>query len=320
MRRAITAADRAVNGLLRQQGDLITRSQVLAAGVSSAALRRRLRTDGPWKTVLPGIYLAHNGSLTAGQREIAAVLYAGRGCVITGQAAVQRQGIWAPRSDVIDVLIPATEGRRSNGFVQVHRTTRMPDPAKVIDGLRWAPPVRAVGDAARGQIELRDVRALVANAVQRGTCTVQQLAAELQAGPKQGSWSLRAALEEVADGVASVAEGDLRALIKKGGLAEPMYNPRLYIGSDFLAQPDAWWPDAGVAGEVDSREYHFSPADWEKTMARHARMSAQGIIVLHFTPRRIRTDAAGVVSELRASIEVGLRRQPLPIRAVPTNR
>jgi hypothetical protein len=34
-------------------------------------------------------------------------------------------------------------------------------------------------------------------------------------------------LEEVADGVRSAAEGDLRKLIKRSGLPEPLYNPDL---------------------------------------------------------------------------------------------
>ncbi len=183
----------------------------------------------------------------------------------------------------------------------------------------WAPPARAVADAARGGIAPRDARALVADAVQQGKCTVQQLSAELRSGPKQGSGALRAALDEVAAGVRSVAEGDLRKLIIRGGLPEPMYNPRLFAGEAFLAQPDAWWPDTGVACEVDSREWHLSPAGWERTQARHARMSAHGILVLHYAPRRIRSDGAGVVSELTAALAAGRQRPPLPIRAKPVS-
>jgi len=54
--------------------------------MSVAQIRSKLRVGGQWKAVLPGIYLAHTGSLTVGQREIAAVLYAGHGGVITGTA------------------------------------------------------------------------------------------------------------------------------------------------------------------------------------------------------------------------------------------
>jgi len=43
--------------------------------------------------------------------------------------------------------------------------------------------------------------------------------------------------------------------------------PRAVADAVFLAMPDAWWPAAGVAVEVDSREWHLSPADWERTCA-----------------------------------------------------
>jgi hypothetical protein len=97
-----------------------------------------------------------------------------------------------------------------------------------------------------------------------------------------------------------------------------MYNPRLYVGSVFLAKPDAWWPEAGLASEVDSREWHLSPLEWERTMIRHDRMVAQGILVLHFPPRRIRSDAVGVSRELWAAYRAGIDRPALPIRAVPS--
>lgn len=309
--------DLAVREMLRTQCDLITRSQVLNAGMSEASLRNRLRSAGPWKVVLPGIYLSHSGLLTVGQREAAAVLYAGPGSIITGAAAVLRHGLNWQSSETVDVLVPHANKRQSKGFVRVHRTSRVPEAPVRIDGLEWAPPARAVADTVRGHIELRAVRELVASAVQQRRCTVGHLIAELRAGPTQGSGALRAALEEVADGVASGAEGDLRKLIKGGRLPDPMYNPRLYVGSDFLAQPDLYWRDAGVAGEVDSREWHLSPELWARTLERHAKMSAQGIIVVHYTPRRIRTDGARVLAELRSAIEAGRRRSELTVRVIP---
>jgi hypothetical protein len=267
--------------------------------------------------VLPGLYVEGDGGLTAAQREIAVVLYAGGGCVITGYAALRRQGVRVPDSEVVDVLIADSAKRRSVNFVQFHRTGTMPDEVRTIGGIRYALTARAVADAVWGRSDLRSVTALVADAVQRGACTVPQLAAELRVGPRKGSAALRAALAEVADGIASVAEGDLRRLVKKGGLPEPMYNPLLFIGTQFLAQPDAWWPTAGVAAEVDSREWHLSPDGWERTMARHAKMTAQGILVLHYAPRRIRSEPTAVIEEIRKALAAGRGRGPQQIRAVP---
>lgn len=313
-------ADRAVAAVLRKQGGLITRSQVLAAGWSVAALRHRIRADGPWLAVLPGIYLGSNGPMADGQREIAAVLYAGPGCVLTGPASLRHQGVRVPTTNTVDVLVPVPTKRQSVDFVRMHRTRRMPDQTFVLNGIRCALAARAVADAARGEHDRREVLALVASAVQGGKCTVLQLGTELRAGPTRESGRLRAVLDEVADGVRSAAEGDVRQLIKRSGLPEPMYNPDLYLGSVFLGRPDVWWHDAAVAGELDSREWHYSPDQWEKTMARHSRMTAHGILMVHFTPRQVRREPRRIMTEFKSAIESGRQRPPLGIRAVPRPR
>lgn len=151
MKRAHDSAEQAIVSIGRRQGDLITRRQVLSTGLSADALRHRLRDGGRWKVVVPGVYLMHSGGLTGGQREIAAVLYAGRGCVVTGLAALQRHGVRVPMSEVVDVLIPEATKRQSAGFVRTHRTTRMPDQPFLANGIRWAPAARAVADATRGE-------------------------------------------------------------------------------------------------------------------------------------------------------------------------
>ena len=71
---------------------------------------------------------------------------------------------------------------------------------------------------------------MVAGAVQLGRCTVSQLADELRNGPVRGSAMFRTVLGEVADGIRSTAEGDLRDLIKAARLPRPLFNPSLYKG------------------------------------------------------------------------------------------
>jgi hypothetical protein len=125
---------------------------------------------------------------------------------------------------------------------------------------------------------MSEIRDLIASGVQRGKVGILELARELDLGPRQGSARLRLALGEVADGVRSVAEADLRSLVRQFRLPDPLYNPKLFVAGEFLAMPDAWWPDFGVAGEVESKAWHMSPADWQRTLDRQARMSAQGIL------------------------------------------
>ena len=74
-----------------------------------------------------------------------------------------------------------------------------------------------------------------------------------------------------------------------------------------------------MAAETDSRAWHLSPRDWEYTQARHARMSAHGIIVLHFAPARIRAKPAEVADIVRRALAAGRGRSLPDIRALPAS-
>lgn len=305
--------------LLEKQDSVVSRGQLLSFGMTDNAMQYRLRRGGPWQTLLPGVYLGASGVPSLSQKEMAALLYAGPGSVVTGPMALMHHSIRSGSvvEDVIDVLVPAGRQRLSTGFARLHRTARMPAQVLFSGPVRLALVPRAVADTVRQHTDLRNVRAVIADAVQLGRCTVRQLAEELGNGPIRGSAMFRSVLGEVADGIRSTAEGDLRDLILTARLPMPLFNASLYDGDVFLGKPDAWWKDAGVAGEVDSRAWHLSPEDWDRTRRRHAVMSAAGIIVLHFSPREIRREPALVAQRLRDALTRGLTRPPLPIRTTP---
>jgi hypothetical protein len=302
---------------LAKQCNLITRQRALACGLTNDALLHRLRAGGPWQKVLPGVYLAGTGAPTVDQREMAALLYAGPQAVMTGPAALRRHGVRAPGTRIVDILVSARCKRKGTAFVRVHRTATLPEMVCFDQGASLVPAARAVADTVRKLTSLRDARAVVADAVQTNCCRVDQLADELERGPKRGSALLRQALGEVADGVRSVAEADLHALLKRSGLPMPLFNPRLFYERQFIAVPDAWWPAAGVAVEVESREWHLSPDGWERTLERDAEMSKHGIIVLHFTPRQIRTQPQAVIATIKEALTTARGRPVPPLRAVP---
>ena len=78
-----------------------------------------------------------------------------------------------------------------------------------------------------------------------------------------------------------------------------------------------WWPQAAVVAEVGSREWHLPSADWERTLRRHARVTAHGILVLHFTPRQIRTEPAQVAAAVRAALDAARADGRSRVRAPP---
>ena len=304
--------------VLRAQYQVITRRQALLCGMPHSTLDRQVAPGGPWQRLLPGVYLAVTGTPTRDQREMAALLYAGPRSLITGSAAVRRHRLSSPGPDLVDVLVPWNRQRQSTGFVRVHRTRRIPERRFVTGQIRFTKPPRAVADAARSLTRFDDVRHVVCAAVQNRLCTVAELTEELQAGPAGGATLFREALAEIGDGVRSVAEGDLRMLILGSDLPKPMFNAQLFDADGvFIATVDEWWPEAGVAGEVDSRAYHLSAEDQDRTSERHDRLIAHGILPLHFSPKRIKTDPDGIIRDLRSAIEKGRRRPPLPITALP---
>ncbi len=304
--------------LLDRQLSVVSRRQLLDLGMKDNAMQYRVRTGGPWQALLPGVYLGLTGAPNLLQKEMAALLYAGQGSLVTGPVALMHHGL--PSREVletVDVLVPAGRRRNSIGFVRLHRTVRMPDRIVSSGPVRLVEAARAVADTVRLLADLRDMRAVVADAVHRGRCTVGDLAAELRDSPIRGSAQFRSVLGEVTEGIRSTAEGDLRDLIRAARLPMPLFNASLYIGDTFLARPDAWWPEAGVAAEVDSYEWHLSPADADRTRKRHDLMGAAGIIPLHFSPRQIRRERAEVIRLIRDALNSGLNRPPLPIRTIP---
>ncbi|HET9966728.1 MAG TPA: hypothetical protein VFQ68_00750 [Streptosporangiaceae bacterium] len=203
---------------------------------------------------------------------MAALLYAGTGSMVTGMAALRCHHLGKAMPELVDVLVPVARQRRDAGFVRLHRTTRMPERIWERGPIRYVPPSRAVADAVRAMDSLRDVRAVVADAVQRRACQVRDLAAELNEGPRPGSALFREALADVAEGIRSTAEADLKDLLVKAKIPMPLFNPALYdTDGTFIARPDAWWPELGIAIEVDSAEWHISPEPPHRPRRRNRR-------------------------------------------------
>jgi hypothetical protein len=307
--------------LLGSQYNVVSRKQAARYGITESQLRHRLRPGGPWKKILPGVYSTETGAVTQDQRQMAALLYAGPEAVVTGAAAVRRHRLDCAGGNNVEVLVPAKSRVKGHGYVRIQRTTRLPGRTFSTRKIVFAPLARAVGDAARAMLKPEEVRALISEAVHKGVnCTVEDLIAELAAGPSAGSRLFRFTLAEISEGIRSEAERDLKFCIDQSNLPTPMYNARLYLpDGTFLAMPDAWWPRAGVAGEVDSLRHHILAKDHAETMARRNRMEAADVRVLQFLPKDIKPRWPVHCQDLREAIAKGMKRPPLPIIAIPAN-
>jgi hypothetical protein len=272
--------------------------------------------------VLPGIVLLFTGRPTVDQLTFAALLLGGSDAMVTGIDACRRHGLRRgpvrridDQKSEIHILVPAKRQVRSVEFVHVERTCRLPTPV-MRDGVPLAPLVRACTDAGRRIRSTAEVTELFAEPVQRRMCTVAALWAELTSGTRRGTAVPRAVLADLAAGVRSAAERSAKQLWASTGLPEPWWNAEVFDADGHsLGIADCWLDDVAMVWEIESSEWHLSPAAHEYTVRRAARFTAAGAVYVASKPKMVLTDRSDVVATLRAVYEHAAARPRPPLTA-----
>ena len=307
------------------QRGLVTAAQLRAIGYPDSTSSRKV-AGGMWTRLLPGVHLVESGRPDSGQRTLATVLYAGDGSLVTGTTDLTLRGFRSSALPDLDddgvhpvhVLVPHDRRRLSTGFARIERTRRMPAPERV-GGFAVAPIDRAIADAARRFRSSHDVTALVAEALQRGSTTVDALREELADGPIQGSGHLRAALDLLGSGALSPPEGLLGELLAAAGIPAVYLNVRLVTAEGrFIAVADAWLDDVGLAIEVDSRAYHATGEGYERTIHRNARYAAAGVPVLPVLPVDLQRRPVAVLRTIESARQRAQQRGRPDVRMAAT--
>ncbi|MEU9720624.1 hypothetical protein [Streptomyces sp. NPDC047976] len=306
----------------RRQLGLATRHQLTAtAGVPGRTVTSRTRPGGPWQRLLPRVYLLQTGPPDQRQRALAAVLYAaepaadplsGETAALTGAAALSLLGVRDTPPAPADVLIRAP--RRLVGTPEVRPLTTSRWPRTItVAGVPSTRPVRAAADFAARCMSSDRIRSVLAQVVQSGWCHPHDLHAELRSARLLARPAIRAAAGELLAGIRSPAEARARDALTGTDLPTPLWNARLYTpDGTFLASPDAYWPDEGVALEVDSAEYHYTRDAWQATLRRRLRLEAHGILVASATPSMIRDTPNEVIGALHTLLTLAATRPTPP--------
>lgn len=292
---------------------LLTREDLARADLNPH-LGDRLVREGSALRLAPSTYLLGDAPADD-QLLVAAQHHAGDDLVITGALACRLLGLVdAPVEPVVDVLVPAGRRRVSSDHVRVHPTIRPPRFWVHESGVRVADPHRAVVDAARRLTDLRDVRALVLSALQLRWCGLEELRAELDAGPRRGTALCRRVLGDWERGAWSAPEAEIADVAAADGrLPAFLLNPTVLVRGVVVGLADGWFVGLGLGWEVDSRRFHADDEGFDATLARHDGFGRHGLQLLHVTPRRARRMGSGYGDVLAAAVAARARAaQPEP--------
>ncbi|QHC21058.1 hypothetical protein [Streptomyces sp. GS7] len=310
---------------------VLTARQLREHGVPAAETAARCRPGGPWQQLLPGVYLLHQGPPTSEERLHAALLYArhrgptvpGQGGaqpsapepMITGLAALALYGFTAAPPllslERIDVLVTRSRRLRSAGFAQLVRGADLPLP-QVVTGVPTAPVQRALADAVAGLTDACLVRRLLAEAVRGGHCEAPAVVRELSRARLLHRPHVVDAVDTLLAEGRALAEQRLYGMVRAHGLPDPFWNVDLRLpGGPHLGGVDAYWPEHGVALEIDTRAPRptVDPVNTPYDEHREA-LEQLGITVVRCLPRLLRDAPEQLATVVRTALMAALDREP----------
>lgn len=281
--------------IARGQHGVVSRQQLLSAGVSDRMIGRRLALERLHR-LYAGAYSVSDRPGQLGRFQ-AAVLACGEGALLSHRSAAALWDLINDRGPV-DVLI-LRGGPRAQRGLRVH-ATRSLYPADVVihQGIRCTSVARTIVDvgAVLAESELRPV---LERAIRLRLFDNTEIRATLaRANGRRGTGTLRELLDQLEDApTRSELERRFLDLIRSASLPSPITNG-LVSGYEV----DFHWPDARLIVETEGRETHDNPFAFERDRQRDLDLKLGGWEVIRITWRQLKNEPTRIVALLRAKL------------------
>lgn len=290
-------ADAVIGGLADAQHGVVSRTQLLAAGITRRQIQRRLQAQR-LRTIHRGVYAVGHRALSQEAVWMAAVLAAGEDSALSHWSAASltrlRQGR-GPRSHVT-----CPRKRRSSRQVAFHFADLPPDEVTVMNNIPATTPARTLLDLAATASIPSLTRMTAAAGLTEGT-SLRDL---LDRYPrKPGAAKLRAITARPQPMTRSDLEAAYIERFEQAGIPRPRVNA-VIEGNEV----DFVWDEHGVAAELDSYVTHGSRIAFEADRARDRKLAAAGWIVVRLTDE----DPDDGITDLSRVLAASAARSPRP--------
>lgn len=295
---AAAAARSTASGLAAGQSGVLSRRQMLSAGVPRWLVRLELRT-GRWQRTGRQTVALHNGPLDAEGRRWVAVLEAGPRAVLDGVSALQAGGLADLTGDVVTVAVPKGNRRRRLAGVRVRETRRWRSEDVAAGGIPRTLPAVAAVHAALWAATDKQATFFLTLAVQQGLCRPSDLsdaATAVRRHPRRRL--LVQVVLDLANGSRSLGELDVARAMRSRGLPEPGRQAvrRRASGTQYL---DADFPAFGISLEVDGSQ-HDLPYQRLADLLRDLGLATEGRTTVRIPLVAWRLDERAVLDGLEA--------------------
>jgi very-short-patch-repair endonuclease len=292
------ATDQVIAALADAQHGVVSRRQLLSAGVTAGAIEGRL-ARGSLIPLHRGVYAVGHRRLRREGYWLAAVLAVGRGAVLSHRQAAGLHGFRPSNGSTIDV---STKRRVTVARIRVYtnRTLGSEDITE-IKGIPVTTASRTLVDVAGMVAEDHLVKALrEADRLQiLDVGGIERVLARTAHRTGKGHKAMRDALQQYAaiapHDTHSTLEDDFLRLIHKAHLPPPQTNVDIHG-----FRVDAAWPTQRLVVELDGLAYHLNRHAFQTDRERDRTLQVAGYKVLRYTWKDVTSDAQRTIGELRA--------------------
>lgn len=286
--KAITVEERLAR-LASAQWGVVTRRELLAAGITHAEIRHRLHV-GSLIRAYRGVYRVGHRTPSVEAQYIAAVRACGEGAVLCRLAAAYLLALVKgkpPRPQVMTPTLHRVQGLLTCRSRRIDATTYRGIPVTTVP--------RTLVDLAAALTFDELARACHEAGVLHGTKPRDVAAVLARLRNTKGATNLRAILEGDARVTLSLLEKAFLELLVEHGFPLPQMN-RPADGR----RVDCRWPEHRLTVELDSYRFHHSRHAWEQDRRREREARARGDEFRRYTYGDVVEDRRYVVSELKA--------------------